>query len=300
MQPATPDTSSAICVLNDTLKVLLPVLALATTALGIKGTKWDEEKKRPTAVGYAALITGVLVAVVSVASWWTENQVKRLDSKASELRQAAAVEEERQHFQKMLSEIQSDGKILRTTNTGLERTNKALANANAAQQTALDIALRQLPIDEIELRFRRGEIEAALPKNLMTETLSFQKPLGELMPDDKRAVAEIKSQERVSLMGGFQTGQLAVESFHSVFNAICRIVITPASFEDGNIPYRLRMGSEDSLTLLTLDRRYLRYRFAPDKVSVSYFYASPARLELPLTHACLIPPELRLRIRSFG
>jgi len=304
MQSASPHASTTIRYVNDMLKIALPVFALIATGLGIAGDKWDKEKRRPTKVGYAALTTGLLVAVVSIGSWRTDNQVKGLDSAASESRQAAAVAEQKQRDQAHFDQ----------THAELSAVNTALTQANSAQEAALAIVLRQLPIDEIELSLKRSEIQNVLPKELKAETFSFQKGPGWLSMDhDDFVLFQITPRDNSSSLGSFRSGQTGVKSFHSVVDGICQINITPASIPAGEIPTRLRIGDEFYLTAMVVDRNFLTYRFVPDGVSVAYFDGSRARLEivtpiavafgnaeLPPTKSCVIPDELRLRVRSFG
>ena len=307
MQSVGQDAPSAIRLVNDILKIALPVLALLAAALGIAGDKWNKEKRRPTSIGYAALITAVLVAIVSIANWRTDTAVKKLDSAASDSRQAAAVEEQRKidnaHFHQTVSD-------LKTINT-------ALAQTNSAQQTTLSLALRQLPIDEIDLMLRRREIQRALPEELKSETFSFQKPQGDLTFSNSNEsfnlLFDITSRERISMLDALRFGKQAVESFHSVVQHICQIEITPASIPNVESQSHLRIGREYYLSSLIFDRDALIYRFAPEGVSAAYYSGSKARLEVrrpvavafgtvppPHVESCVIPDEIRLRVRSFG
>ncbi|HTW78504.1 MAG TPA: hypothetical protein VME23_03055 [Terracidiphilus sp.] len=308
MQPANQDATAAIRLVNDILKVALPVLAMIAAALGISGDKWNKEKRRPTSVGYASLVTAALVAIVSIASWRTDTEVKKLDSATSDSRQAAAVEEQKKaddaHFEQTVSD-------LRTIITSLTQT-------SSAQQTTISLALRQLPIDEIELMLRRTEIESALPEELRSETFSFQKPQGDLAfskSDEGFALLfDITSRERSGdTLGALRFGKQAVDSFHSAVQHICQIEITPASIPNVGINSHVRIGRESYLSFLVLDRDVLNYYFAPDAVPAAYYYGSKARLEirrpvvaalgdapLPKVESCVVPDEIRLRIRSFG
>jgi hypothetical protein len=305
MQSTTPDTSNTIRHLSDFLKIALPVLALMATALGIAGDKWNKENRRPTRLGYLALITAVLVASVSVASWRADNEVKRLDNAASAAQQTTAVQEQQQRDQAHFDQ----------TIEGLKALNTALTQTNAAQETTLTVALRQLPIDEMELFLKRKEIESALPEDLKAETFAFQKGRGELStnPDDFQLLFDITSREHLDMLGSLQLGQTAVRSFQSAVDGICKIEITPASIPDGESPSRLRLGSAFYLSSLVLDRDVLTYYFAPDGLSAAYYDGGRARLKiakqlvvaygnakLPPTRSCVSPQEVRLRIRSFG
>ena len=298
MQSPNGDPSHAIRTLGDGLKVALVVLALLATALNIGPKRWDENDKRLTTAGYIAIITAVLVAVVGVASWWTDKWTKKLDGDAS----AQAVKQQEARDEGLLSQLQTENRILKVHRESLDE-------ANSALKTGLSIAMRQLPVDEIQLRFKREQIEAALPPELKRKNFSFRKPLGEQNMGSFDANSmfitfNIMPVQPLNFLHSYQVGKEALDSFESVSRGICRIEITPSSI--GGSIFRLSIGSDYYLTGATLDRQFLSYTFSPDNLPAAYFDDTKAHLEiqleageLPKSQPCVTPRDLQLKIRSF-
>jgi hypothetical protein len=295
-------SESAIRELDDVVKVLMPILALTATLLGVRGKTWDESRKRPTKVGYTALATGLFVAAISLFGWWTGDQVKSFDQRIADSRQAKAVSDQ----------IARDKELKDVTVHGLEETNVALKQAGAAQETSLNIALRQLPVDEIDLWFKRKDIESILPQTLQTKTFAFEKPIGDAPVDNHQVSFETW---RPNGLDSLLFGKAALDAFHPVYYALCGIDLSPSSVPEELVKGSIKISGDDLLTRATLDRNFLIYQFSPQHLSASYFQRNKVRLrinrgvalalggaDLPKTRPCLAPTELdlRLRVRTFG
>lgn len=254
------------------LKAALPILALLSTVLGLRAEKkWNNERGRPTGMGYALIVVAILTSCAGLAlpiadKAARDNDKARADEEktkelhAAERRKEAELGEQRTHFQALLS----------------------------VQASAFDVALRSFPVDEITIWIPRRDIEPALPMDFKGKVFAFSKRAG--MLDGFDAFAQIHfpverhnadAQRRTtgvslySLLDSMGSG--ALKQFERAYAAVCPLSITPSLVEEGHAG-RYRVGNVESVLAANLERDYFEITYAPMDLMAAYVNRSSLRL----------------------
>jgi hypothetical protein len=193
---------------------------------------------------------------------------------------------------------------------------KALATQKqimAIQQTALNLAMLEVPIDQFEIWVKRSEIQ--LPKSVApNETFSFHYPksIGNADVADIFFSVDIHGPDQISMMPRF-VHEEARDFIYSVYQrALCGMQITPESVTDEPYGNKLQIINYD-ISAVELTGDQLHFTFKPMQLRAAYFNNRKVRLEIGKSHVlalnaplpatgaeCRRPQTIRLRLSTFG